>query len=382
MAGLLYFALGGVAMTEYAVSKIVDDLYEAAAVADLWPRALESITSLINGAGASLFAASTTFQSSISTPFMSQVIEDFAAMGKPELNRRSPRAIALRHPGFLTDLDVFTEDEIRTDPFYVEVLRPRGLGWCAGTAIFVPGGDTLIVSIERRFELGPVSRECVAALDQLRPHIARAAAFSARLALERVRAATEALGLVGLPAAVIGMNHRVLAANSLFEALVPGVFCDRRHGISLANSAADALLSDALARNSVRSGGGVQSIPISASEEREAMVVHLLPIRGAAHDIFASASAIILATPVTTGQAPSQQLLEGLFDLSPAEARVARAIASGETVEAIAAAHRTSAQTIRTQLKSVFAKTGAHRQAELVRLLAGGWHFGDEISRT
>lgn len=365
-------------MAEDAFSKIVDDLYEAATVADLWPRALESITGLINGAGASLFAAGPTFQNWISTPFMSQVIEDFAAMGRPELNRRSPRAIALRHPGFLTDLDVFTEEEIRTDPFYLEVLRPSGLGWCAGTAIFVPGGDTLIVSVERRFELGPVPRESIATLDRLRPHIARASAFSARLALERVRAATEALGLVGLPAAVIGLNHRVLAANSLFEALIPDVFCDRRSGISLANSAADTLLSDALARNSARVAGSVQSIPVSASEEREAMIVHVLPIRGAAHDIFTSASAIILATPVTAGQAPSQQLLEGLFDLSPAEARVARAIANGETVEAIAAAHRMSSQTVRTQLKSVFAKTGAHRQAELVRLLAGAWCFGAE----
>lgn len=355
---------------------VVDDIYEAAAVADLWPRALENLTSLVGGAGAAIFASGPRIQSWVGTSSMAQIIEDFVAMGRPELNLRTPRALVLRHPGFLTDHDVFTDEELRTDPFYQEVLRPRGFGWCAGTAIFVPGGDMLMVSIERRFDVGPVSRADVARLDQLRPHIARAAAFSARLALERVRAAAEALGLVGLPAAVIGPKHQILAANTLFQALVPSVFADRRQGVSLTGSDANALLLDALARNSAGVGGGVQSIPVAASEEREAMVVHLLPIRGAAHDVFTTASSIIIATPVTAGNAPSQQLLEGLFDLSPAEARVARAIANGETIEALAAANGISVQTVRWQLKSVFAKTGAHRQAELVRLLAGAWRLG------
>lgn len=62
-------------------------------------------------------------------------------------------------------------------------------------------------------------------------------------------------------------------------------------------------------------------------------------------------------------------LLESMFDLSPAEARVANAIAQGEDVVAIARRLRVSLHTVRTQLKTVFLKTDTHRQAELVALV-------------
>jgi len=57
--------------------------------------------------------------------------------------------------------------------------------------------------------------------------------------------------------------------------------------------------------------------------------------------------------------------------LTPAEARIALGIARGDALAAIAKAHGISIATVRTQLKSVFAKTGTHRQAQLVALLAG-----------
>jgi DNA-binding CsgD family transcriptional regulator len=54
-----------------------------------------------------------------------------------------------------------------------------------------------------------------------------------------------------------------------------------------------------------------------------------------------------------------------------AEARVAGGISSGQTVDDIAASLSLSRETIRTQLKAVFAKVGVSRQVDLVNLLAG-----------
>jgi DNA-binding CsgD family transcriptional regulator len=45
-------------------------------------------------------------------------------------------------------------------------------------------------------------------------------------------------------------------------------------------------------------------------------------------------------------------------------------LSSGDTLEAAAAKCQISYQTARNQLKAVFAKTGTHRQSELVSLLA------------
>jgi len=59
------------------------------------------------------------------------------------------------------------------------------------------------------------------------------------------------------------------------------------------------------------------------------------------------------------------------FGLSRAEARLARAICHGDSVENYARDHDLRLPTVRTQLSSVFNKTGTDRQAELVRLVAG-----------
>lgn len=76
-------------------------------------------------------------------------------------------------------------------------------------------------------------------------------------------------------------------------------------------------------------------------------------------------------TPVTLPQAPPVELVQSLFDLTPAEARVARSLSAGETVDEIASTGGVSLNTIRTQVRGVLEKTGCRRQAEVVALLGG-----------
>ncbi|MGX9981699.1 helix-turn-helix transcriptional regulator [Methylobacterium fujisawaense] len=66
-----------------------------------------------------------------------------------------------------------------------------------------------------------------------------------------------------------------------------------------------------------------------------------------------------------------RSVLKGLFDLTPAEARVALSVAGCRMVEQIATEIGISPSTVRAQLKAVMAKTGVKRQAELLRLVSG-----------
>ena len=58
------------------------------------------------------------------------------------------------------------------------------------------------------------------------------------------------------------------------------------------------------------------------------------------------------------------------FDLSPAEDRIARALIGGLTLQHCARDFGVSQETVRKQLKGIFAKTGTSRQTDLLRLLA------------
>ena len=66
---------------------------------------------------------------------------------------------------------------------------------------------------------------------------------------------------------------------------------------------------------------------------------------------------------------PALFLLRQMFDLTAAEARVALCLTRGLETREIAAAHKVAEGTIRTQLKSLFTKTGTNRRAQLVAFL-------------
>lgn len=68
--------------------------------------------------------------------------------------------------------------------------------------------------------------------------------------------------------------------------------------------------------------------------------------------------------------ATGHQLMD-LFGLSAAEARLARALCHGDSLEEYASDQGLKMPTVKTQLRSVFAKTGTDRQSALVRLLSG-----------
>jgi DNA-binding CsgD family transcriptional regulator len=66
---------------------------------------------------------------------------------------------------------------------------------------------------------------------------------------------------------------------------------------------------------------------------------------------------------------PSLELVKQLFDLTPAEARLALLLADGLTLDEAAEALEIRKNTIRAHLRSIFSKTGVKRQTTLVTLM-------------
>lgn len=99
-------------------------------------------------------------------------------------------------------------------------------------------------------------------------------------------------------------------------------------------------------------------------------MAHLMPLRRGALDIFGGGGMLFYLTPLAKGGPVPHTLLEALFDLTPAESRVAHLIAGGRTVGETAQSLSVKSATVRSQLKSIFRKTGTQRQAELVDILS------------
>lgn len=351
-------------------STLLDRIYEAAAVPETWPKVLEQLAGMIHSRHMALMSLDVDRRITYTaTEAYRPVAELYASRSDRYDNPRPRRALATGHAGFLSDLEVQSRAELDRDTIYRELIFPAGLQQTAGAVIPVPTGDILVFDVARNGDHGPFTREEMEALDPYRPHLARAALLAHRLGLRAATGATEALQLVGLPGAALTGSGRVVVANPLFERLSPRVSAGAFDHVQFASRAANEALKQAL--GAAGAGGASRSIPIPAEDGEPALIAHLVPIRRAAQDIFAAAEMLLVLTAVVAPDAPLTEMLHGLFDLTPAEAKVARGLAAGLSVEEISVRGAISRETVRTQLKGVMAKTATSRQADLVRLLAG-----------
>ncbi len=351
------------------IESFVNEIYEAAVVPENWPSVLDRLAEMADAEGTLLFTAGPGIPRWLSSKSIRATIIEWTESKWFLDNPRGQRLVPINEPRFLTDLDGLTMEEIEASDFYTELLRPRGLGWCVGTSIRAPSGDTLVFSIEKAHKKGPVPRAVAERLDELRPHLARAALLSGRLGLERAKTAVATLDMIGLPAAALTREGRVVSANAGFLAGSPSIRIGANDLVQFESESVQSRLMEAVSNVSNRHFAIGRSIPVSGTKSTPPLVIHVVPLRGAGLDLFTGALSIIFLTPVVPNNSMSPELLQALFDLTPAEARIANQITEGRSIEWIALSTGHSHNTIRTHLKSVFHKTGVQRQAELVSLL-------------
>jgi DNA-binding CsgD family transcriptional regulator len=351
--------------------QLIDRIYECAFGPECWPGVLDELARIADARGGYLLTVNKGSQKWIASETMRVAMEQTISGDWLRRGNRLRRLFGARRCGFLTEYDVYTDAELADDPFYRDFLWPAGFGWAVGNAIPLPTGDTLVFGLERMKKRGPVEASIVQQLDPLHPHIARSALMSARLQLERARVASETLELIGLPALVFNERGKVLAANHLLEALTDHVRWQAHGRVLLTDPIADALFHQTIKTLDLENAVPVRSLVLRDADATATLVAHVIPICRTARDIFVRCAGMLVMTPVAPLQAPPVELVQSLFDLSPAEARVARRLAAGQTVDQIASIDGVSSNTVRTQVRGVLEKTGCRRQTDVIALLGG-----------
>jgi DNA-binding CsgD family transcriptional regulator len=101
------------------------------------------------------------------------------------------------------------------------------------------------------------------------------------------------------------------------------------------------------------------------------MLAHVLPLAtGELRAQFASAAVAAVFIRARESTQDSAELLALTYGLTPAETRVVSCLLAGRTLSEGARELRVTPATARTHLRSVFRKTGASRQQELLLLAA------------
>lgn len=351
-------------------TSIIDTIYEAAFFPELWSNVLDHMASAVGAHGTALFNPNETAPKALSSKTLMDLSAKMLNEGWLQRNTRAHRLLSIQHQGFVDEAQYVSPEDYNAEPIFAEVLEPLGYGFGASTFITGPSGDKIIFAVEKKKATGPITPEAIRYLDGLRPHLARATLMSSRLAFERINAAMTALELSGLPAAAISPNGKILAANALMDSLQPQLIMAAHGQLRFRHGAASDILTNALQQYQSEGGLAARSFPIPQCDDCPPAIVHLVAIEGNARDIFSQTSMLLVVTPINRNIVPSAATIQGLFDLTASEAKVAHQLAAGGSAATVATDLSVSQETVRTHIKSILSKSGMPRQTDFVAAIA------------
>ncbi|MFE0758484.1 helix-turn-helix transcriptional regulator [Inquilinus sp. NPDC058860] len=252
-------------------------------------------------------------------------------------------------------------------------LDENGCRWTMGAIDPVFDG-VAGMSVRRPRRAGPFTPEEGRRFGLLVPHIRRSLALVQRLdgLAARARLAEDVLDRLDRAVVLLAANGRVVHVNAMADRLFEAGRLQLRGNRLDSADPAEAVALRALIAATLdpRPGGGSVKLlsgtagapPLIASGCR-------LPDRRPAAVAAPQAVAALFLTRLGASRDDFGQVLPALFGLSRAEVRLAAALHEGLSLSEIAGQLDVSRETLRTQLRSVFDKTGTRRQGTLIRLL-------------
>lgn len=278
----------------------------------------------------------------------------------------------------ITLSDVLPDKALIETDYYLHYLEPIGLFRILGVDTAEPGGMLARLRVSRRRTEDSFTKRERNLLQALTPHLCRAIEFYAklnRIASERDVYAG-AVNQLSMASIILDEQGRILTTNATGQSLITAgnglgvrddhIFIEGRDINKELQQSLDTIIraqqkgetSVVKALRVPRAGGlsdlGLVIKPAPASQWSEGQ---------------SSPSAVVFISDPDLPESTSGQMLCELFALTPAESILATALARGLSLAEASHLQGISQHTARAQLKSIFAKTGVSRQAELVRLV-------------
>ncbi|MBX9711062.1 MAG: LuxR family transcriptional regulator [Xanthobacteraceae bacterium] len=357
------------------LSNLIEEVYDAALEPALWNDVVSRISDFVDAQACGLISKDSASKSG-ATHYYCGVDPHYIQLYSDTYSRFDPLK-TLPPLGQVVGIpDLVAYDEYRRGPFYQEWLRPQGCvdvanalleksGSSAVLLTFLPGKDRMLDSkMRRRIAL-------------VAPHAHRALLINKAIDFKETAAATFADVLNTLSAGIflIDAHCQIVHTNAAGQDMLCADDVLRSVGGRLV--VRDVQISQALKQVCVFID--VTKCPRSAAFplialDGERYIAHLLPLASATRGTTGTAYKAVAALFVRKAALDSQScgdLIARTFELTPAETRVLLSIVEVGGVPGTAEALGIAETTVKTHLHRVFAKTGASRQADLVKLTAG-----------
>ena len=365
------------------VSELVGNIYDASVDPTSWPHVLELTCGYIQGIAAVLVAHEKTagpgafyFTWGDDPCYTESYNRTFS-----KINPLLVPMFAQSTPGDILAVgDLIPYDEYFASRFYKEWAAPQGYLDTIHLILEKSANGFASVAVARHERHGLVDDDTRRRMRLLAPHFRRAVAIGKVIDLHNAQSTTLADTLDGLAAGMflVDAHARIVHANASGDALLrDSNVLDAPSGrLTAADAQANqALLEVFAAAHAGDAALGAKGIAIPLAVEGDGhWVAHVLPLTSAIRRQAASSHAAAAAVFVRKARLdlPSPlETLANLYKLTPAELRVLMAIVEIGGVPEVAPILGISESTVKTHLQRVFDKTGANRQADLIKLVAG-----------
>ncbi|WP_246731689.1 helix-turn-helix transcriptional regulator [Methylocapsa sp. S129] len=364
-------------------SDLIGDIYDTTLDRLLWPDVLKKIARFIDGMAAAVFwsdaansNAALIFHDGASDPHY----RDLYFTKYVKLNPTTTARFFAEVEEPVATSDLLPYDEFLRTRFYREWVRPQGLVDDISVNLEKATTSAAMFSAFRHERHGLVDDEMRRRARLLAPHIRRAVLIAKAVDLKQVEAATFAQALDGLRAGMIFVDAggRIMHANRAGHILLAGGDVLRAAGGRLISGEAriDANLSEifaAAAEGDAAVGAKGVALPLTA-KTGERYVAHVLPLTSGAREragsSLAATAAVFVHKAALEAASPPVAIAEA-YKLTMTELRVLFAIVEVGGAPEVAEMLGIAASTVKTHLGRIFEKTGAARQADLVKLVAG-----------
>ena len=274
--------------------------------------------------------------------------------------------------------DILPDKDLVTSDYYLHYLKPINLFRILGVDTSEPGGMLARLRFSRRASEPRFKATERQLLTLLTPHLSRAIEIYAKL--NRMTSERDlyagAVNQLSVASIILDEQGRMLTTNAVGRALL-----DQGEGLSLRDGhlhiegrninkeLQEALTS--IIREQLHGETSVVRalrVPRPGGRSDLGLVVRPVPASQWSEGQVSPSAAVFISDP-DLQESTSRPILGALFELTPAEANLATLLARGLNLAQVSVAQNISQHTARAQLKSIFAKTGVSRQAELVRLV-------------
>lgn len=268
---------------------------------------------------------------------------------------------------------------IERSAFYQEWARPQGLHEIAAIKFLHETGTFgVLVCAPKESSCRKTAADAPRLLQRLAPHLQRAMRVHLRMhqLCAENQAALDALDLLTSAVFIVDAQAHIQFANRAAEEVLrqsDGVMAGpngMRAFQSTQTIELHALVARAAGIGQEVAVGGAMTIERPSLKRAYQVLVSPLSVRPSW--AFVAPSSAVAVVLIVDPELPAQDVEEQLrafYGLTPAEARVARAVGRGDDLNAVADSLGVLPSTARTHLHHVFQKTETRTQAELVRLV-------------